>query len=134
MYSYEVQLRVRYADTDQMGYVYYGNYAAYYEVARVESFRNLGFAYKQLEDEGVMMPVLELKTKYHKPALYDDLLTIKVTIPEMPRVKIKYDYQIFNESSDLLNTGETLLAFVKMENGRPTRLPQKMEELLKPYF
>ena len=134
MYSHEVQLRVRYADTDQMGYVYYGNYAAYYEVARVESFRNLGFAYKDLEEMGVMMPVLELKSNYIQPAKYDDLLTIKVSIPEFPKVRIKYLYEIFNEAGVLLNKGETTLAFINMENGRPVRMPEVMEKLLTPFY
>ena len=134
MYQHEVQIRVRYADTDQMGYVYYGNYAAYYEVARVESFRSLGYAYKNLEEAGVMMPVLELKTKYLLPAKYDDLLTVKVVIPEMPRVKILYVYDIYNEAGDHLNHGETTLAFIQMKSGRPTRIPEVMKNLLDPYF
>lgn len=134
MFSHDVQLRVRYADTDQMGYVYYGNYAAYYEVARVESFRQLGYAYKQLEEAGVMMPVLELKTNYIQPAKYDDLLTIKVSIPELPKVKIRYEYEIYNEEGTLLNKGETTLAFINMESGRPVRMPEVMAELLAPYF
>ncbi len=134
MFNYEVQLRVRYADTDQMGYVYYGNYAAYYEVARVESFRHLGYAYKQLEDAGVMMPVLELKTKYIKPARYDDLLTIKVSIPEMPIARIRYEYEIFNEEGTLLNKGETTLVFIDMKSNRPVRMPEVMGELLAPFF
>ena len=134
MYQHDVQIRVRYADTDQMGYVYYGNYAAYYEVARVESFRQLGYSYKNLEEAGVMMPVLELTTKYLLPAKYDDLLTVKVAIPEMPRVKIKYAYDIFNEQGDHLNHGETTLAFINMESGRPVRIPQVMKDLLDPYF
>lgn len=134
MFQHEVQLRVRYADTDQMGYVYYGNYAAYYEVARVESFRSLGYAYKKLEEEGVMMPVLELNSKYILPAKYDDLLTIKVRIPEMPKVRIHYEYDIYNEEGQLLNTGKTTLAFINMETNRPVRMPEVMKDLLEPYF
>lgn len=134
MYIHEVQIRVRYADTDQMGYVYYGNYAAYYEVARVESFRHLGYAYKQLEEEGVMMPVLELKSKYILPAKYDDLLTIKVTIQDLPKVKIKYLYEVRNEKGALLNEGETTLVFINMKSGRPVRMPEVMAELLNQFF
>lgn len=134
MFAQEVQLRVRYADTDQMGYVYYGNYAAYYEVARVEAFRNIGFAYKQLEEAGIMMPVLELKCNYLQAAKYDDLLTIKVSIPEYPKARITYIYEIFNEAGTLLNKGETTLAFINMESGRPMRTPDVMKELLDPYF
>jgi acyl-CoA thioester hydrolase len=119
MFSHDVQLRVRYADTDQMGYVYYGNYAAYYEVARVEAFRHLGYSYKQLEDSGIMMPVLELNSQFIAPAIYDDLLTIRVSIPEMPKVRITYLYELFNEKGEHLNKGKTVLAFVNMETGRP---------------
>ena len=134
MYQTEVKIRVRYGETDQMGYVYYGNYASYYEVARVESFRELGLSYKKLEESGVMMPVLELKTKYLQPAKYDDLLTIKVAIPEMPRLKIKYEYQVFNEAGTLLNTGETTLVFINMSTGKPVRIPERMAELLSGYY
>ena len=134
MYQTEVQIRVRYGETDQMGYVYYGNYASYYEVARVESFRQLGLSYKKLEKSGVMMPVLELKTKYLLPAKYDDLLTVKVKIAEMPRLKIRYEYDVYNEEGILLNQGETTLVFINIDTNRPVRLPSKMSELLTPYF
>ena len=134
MYQTEVKVRVRYGETDQMGYVYYGNYASYYEVARVESFRSLGLSYKELEDDGVMMPVLELHTKYLLPARYDDLLTIRVTIPEMPRLKIRYLYEVFNEDGTLLNTGETVLVFINMKTNKPVRIPLQMSSLLQQYF
>lgn len=134
MFQTEVQIRVRYGETDQMGYVYYGNYASYYEVARVESFRALGLSYKKLEESGVMMPVLELKTKYLLPAKYDDLLTVKVRIAEMPRLKIRYEYDIYNEEGTLLNQGETSLVFINMKTNRPVRIPEQMSALLLPYF
>jgi acyl-CoA thioester hydrolase len=134
MFQTEVKIRVRYGETDQMGYVYYGNYATYYEVARVESFRELGLSYKKLEESGVMMPVLELKTKYLQPAKYDDLLTVKVKIAELPRLKIRYEYDIYNEAGTLLNQGETTLVFINMETNRPVRLPEGMAKLLAPFF
>ncbi len=134
MFQHEVKIRVRYAETDQMSYVYYGNYATYFEVGRVESFRALGFSYKELEDMGVGMPVMEYKTKYHAPAKYDDLLNVIVHIPEMPRARIKFEYEIRNEHGKLLNVAETTLVFVDLKTGRPTRLPQKMEVLLSKYF
>lgn len=134
MFIFETQVRVRYAETDQMGYVYYGNYAMYYEVARVEALRSLGFAYKTLEEMGVMMPALENKSKYLLPGKYDELLTIKVTIPKFPGVKIIFNYEIFNEKEQLINQGETILAFVNMASGRPCRLPEVMRTLLNPYF
>ena len=134
MFQTEVNIRVRYGETDQMGYVYYGNYASYYEVARVESFRALGLSYKKLEESGVMMPVLELKTKYLQPAKYDDLLTVRVKISEMPRLKIKYEYQVYNEADVLLNEGDTTLVFINMTTGKPIRIPEAMSNLLLPYF
>lgn len=134
MFQTEVKIRVRYGETDQMGYVYYGNYASYYEVARVESFRELGLSYKKLEESGVMMPVLELKTKYLQPAKYDDLLTVRVKISEMPRLKIKYEYEVFNEQDVRLNEGETTLVFINMTTGKPVRIPESMSKLLSPYF
>ena len=134
MYTYETQVRVRYAETDQMGYVYYGNYAVYYEVARVECIRSLGFTYKALEEMGVMMPVLELHTFYYQPARYDELLTIKVSIPKLPTLKILFQYEIFNEEGKLLNKGETTLVFINMQNNKPVRMPEVMGTLLKGCF
>lgn len=134
MYQSETQIRVRYADTDQMGYVYYGNYATYYEVGRVESLRALGLTYKELEKMGVMMPVLENKSKYLSPARYDDLLTVKTTIKEKPGVRISFHYEIFNETNKLIHIGETLLVFVNMKTGKPCQQPEAMEQILAPFF
>ncbi|CAD5247148.1 MULTISPECIES: thioesterase family protein [unclassified Imperialibacter] len=134
MYTHETQLRVRYAETDQMGYAYYGNYAAYYEVARVECIRSLGFSYKKLEEMGVMLPVLELHTRYLLPARYDELLTIKVVIPKKPTLKILFQYEILNEAGKLINEGETTLVFINMETNRPMRMPEVMGKLLEPFF
>jgi acyl-CoA thioester hydrolase len=134
MYQHEIKIRVRYGETDQMGYVYYGNYAMYYEVARVESLRNLGFAYKDLEAGGVMLPVLENHSYFIAAAKYDDLLTIKVTVPEKPGVKIGFRYEIINENDILINKGNTILAFVNMETGKPCKPPEVMRKLLNPYF
>ncbi len=134
MYQHEIKTRVRYAETDQMGYVYHGNYATYYEIARVEAFRALGFPYKQMEDMGIGMPVLSLNINYLQPGKYDDLLTIKVTIPEQPRARILFKYEITNADGLLINTGETELVFIKMDTGRPTRIPERMKELLEPHF
>ncbi|WP_370090177.1 acyl-CoA thioesterase [Ekhidna sp.] len=134
MYTHETQVRVRYAETDKMGFVYYGNYPAYYEVARVEGFRALGFPYKEMEDSGVGMPVLDMTVKYHGPAKYDDLLTIKLIIPEMPRARMRFLYEIRNEEGKLVNTGETILAFMNMETGRPVKMPERMEKSISPFF
>jgi len=134
MYVSETQLRVRYGETDQMGYVYYGYYAMYYEVARVESMRQLGLSYRELEDMGVMLPVLENKSKYLSPALYDDLLKIVTTIREKPNVRIKFEYELFNEAGRLIHQGETMLVFVDKKSGRPCRPPKIFDQLLEPFF
>ena len=134
MYSFETQIRVRYADTDKMGFAYYGNYPKYYEIARVEAFRALKYPYKEMEDGGVGMPVLELAIKYHRPAKYDDLLTVKVIVPEMPRARILFQYEVTNESGELINTGETTLAFMQLQSGRPVKMPEKMKNSIAPYF
>src|SRR5258706_4877260 len=102
MFVTEVKIRVRYGETDRMGYVYYGNYAQYFEVARVEALRSLGFSYRTLEDEGIILPVLNYSVKYIRPAFYDDELTIKVVIKEMPMARIRFDYEVYNEKKELI--------------------------------
>lgn len=134
MFIHEQKIRVRYAETDQMGYVYYGNYAAYYEVARTEMLRQTGFSYKELEELGVMMPVLEMNTKYIQPAKYDELLTVKVIIKEKPAVRIKFDYEVYNEAGELINTGMTQLVFVDMQRNRPCKAPEIFMKQMEPYF
>jgi acyl-CoA thioester hydrolase len=134
MYISETFLRVRYGETDQMGYVYYGNYASYFEVARVESLRQLGMTYKELEEKGVMMPVLENKSKFLAPAVYDDNLRIVTTIRDKPGVRIKFEYEISNEAGKLLHQGETLLVFVNKNTGRPCRPPEEFNKVLEPFF
>lgn len=134
MLTKEIDIRVRYAETDQMGYVYYGNYATYYEVARVECLRNLGFSYKLLEEQGVIMPVVENSSKYIRPAKYDDLLTVKVFVKEMPDKRITFAYEIYNEHKKLINLGETILAFVDLKSGKACDVPESIVTLLKPFF
>jgi acyl-CoA thioester hydrolase len=134
MYQAETTVRVRYAETDQMGYVYYGYYAMYYEVARVESLRTLGLTYKEIEAMGVIMPVLENHSRFIAPGRYDELLRIVTTIREKPGVRIRFEYEIFNEENKLINQGETLLAFVDQKTNRPCRPPQAMANVLEPFF
>lgn len=134
MFAHETKIRIRYAETDKMGYVYYGNYASFYEVARNEMLRSTGITYKDLEDMGVMMPVTDLVCKYHQPARYDDLITIKVYIKERPMVRIQFEYEIYNQNGVLLNTGYTQLVFVDMEKNRPCRAPQIFQEKMEPFF
>jgi acyl-CoA thioester hydrolase len=134
MYTFKTTIRVRYAETDQMGYVYYGNYGAYYEVARVESLRALGITYKELEDQGIIMPVLENYSKYIRPAKYDDLLQIKVFVKDMPDKKIRFDYEVYNEGEKLINLGHTILVFVNTDTGKSVQIPDFLVDILKPYF
>lgn len=134
MFTKEIEIRVRYAETDQMGFVYYGNYATYFEVARVESLRALGMSYKELEKSGIMLPVLEYNCKYLKPAKYDDLLTIKTTIKSIPTARIFFEYEVFNENKELLTIASTTLVFVQAANKRPCVAPEHFLEQLRKYF
>jgi acyl-CoA thioester hydrolase len=134
MFTSETQIRVRYAETDQMGYVYYGNYAMYFEVARVESLRAAGFSYKKMEEDGIIMPVLELHTQFVRPGKYDELLTVRTRIPEMPGIRIKFDYEVVNEKDETITKGWTTLTFLKKDSHRPCRPPQYLLDLLQPYF
>jgi len=134
MYKSETHIRVRYGETDQMGYVYYGNYGMYYEVARVESLRQLGMTYREMEEMGVMMPVIENHTRFLAPALYDDLLRIVTTVREKPGVRIRFEYEIYNEAGKLINQGDTLLVFVDKRTGKPRRPPEKFDQILEPFF
>ncbi|HEV7349887.1 thioesterase family protein [Telluribacter sp.] len=135
MFTYEVTgIRVRYADTDQMGYVYYGNYARYYEIGRVEALRSLDFHYKAMEDSGVMMPVYENRSRYLQPGRYDDLLTIKVSIRKLPTARVVFDYELWNQDGILLNVGETTLVFQRRDTGRLCTAPPALIDKLLPFY
>jgi len=125
----ETQIRVRYGETDQMAYVYYGNYAQYFEVARVEWMRKLGISYKELEEQGIMLPVLKLEVNFHKPGKYDDLLTIKTIVKKKPSVRIEFHFEIYNEEKVLITTGFTSLVFIDMKRNRPTKAPDNILDL-----
>ena len=128
MKEYEFQVRVRYAETDQMAVVYHGNYAQYFEMGRVEWLRNMGVSYKWMEENGVMLPVVSLSMNYKKPARYDDLLTVKTILKSQTSVKIEFDYEIYNEEKELLTTGYSMLVFVDMKTGRPMLPPDYVLE------
>jgi acyl-CoA thioester hydrolase len=135
MFITETLIRVRYAETDQMNVVYYGNYAQYFEVARAESIRNLGFTYKEMEKAGVMMPVVEMQTKYLRPAHYDDLLTIKTTLRELPEDhRILFEHEVYNQAKKLLTLGKVILYFVKIGSFEKTGMPESLRLLLSPFF
>lgn len=127
----EISFHVRYAETDQMGYVYYGNYAQYLEMGRVAWLRSLGVSYRTMEEKGVMLPVVSMQIDFKKPALYDDLLTVKSKLKKIPSVKIEFDYEIFNEQNELLVTANTVLAFIDMKTKRPVACPDYVLEKFK---
>ena len=124
MISNTIQFRVRYSETDQMSFVYHGNYAQYFEMGRIHWLRELGVSYKKMEETGIMLPVISLNTNYFKPAKYDDLLTLRTTLKKIPSVKITFDYEIHNENNELLTTGSSTLAFMNAKTRRPTRAPE----------
>ena len=134
MYTHHTETRIRYGETDQMGYCYYGNYALFLEIGRVEALRSLGITYKSLENTEILLPVLELNIKYIKPSFYDDLIAIKTTISILPNVKIFFEYEIYNEKKELITKASTTLVFINKSTMRPTKCPENLLLKLKPYF
>lgn len=135
MYESITQVRVRYAETDQMNVVYYGNYAQYFEVGRVESIRQLGYTYKDMEASGVIMPVVDLHIRYLRPATYDDLLTIKTQVRELPtNHQIEFYQEVYNEQGKMLTSGKVTLYFLELTTRRKTNMPEVLKEKLAPYF
>ena len=126
--------RVRYAETDQMGVVYYGNYPQYFEIGRVEALRSLNLSYKEMEEQGIILPVLKLEVKYVAPATYDDLLEIRTEIREMPSTRITFHHEIRNEAGKLLTIGMVQLVFVDRKPNRPTTAPQYFLDKIKPFL
>lgn len=131
MYTHSTNIRVRYAETDQMGFVYYGNYPQYYEVGRVEAIRDLGLTYNQLEKEGCLMPVVDLQISYLKPAIYDDLICIKTTLPILDKRKAVFVSEIYNEKNELLNKSQITLVFLNAITKKRTEMPSILYEVLK---
>lgn len=121
--KFSTKIRVRYSETDQMGYCYYGNYASYFEVARVEALREKGISYRALEESGILLPVTHFEIRYFQPARYDDLLEIQTSITQVKGVRISFSYQTFNESGTLLNEATTQLVFVNAETQKPMAIP-----------
>lgn len=131
MFIKETRIRVRYGETDQMGYVYYGNYPLYYEVGRVEALREIGIVYKNMErDFNVMMPVMSMEIKYLRPAKYDDLLTVKTSIRKMPDRDIVFHFEIYNEELKLLNTGQVKLCFIDITTNQRVNFPSALRNKL----
>ncbi|WP_316803296.1 thioesterase family protein [Pedobacter nototheniae] len=135
MFVHETQVKVRYAETDQMGVVHHANYALYYEIARTECFEACsGITYASMEADGIMLPILELQCKYLKPALYNQVLTVKSIVKELPSVRLKVDYEIYNEENQLINIGHTTLVFVDKETRKPCHPPQNFMQGVNQYF
>lgn len=135
MFISTTTIRVRYGETDQMGYLYYGNYGLYYEVGRAEAIRELGFTYRELEEQGVIMPVAELNVKYLRPAFYDNLITVKTILKELPKSsKIQFHSELYNEQEELLNVGVTTLVFIDVKTKQKAGLPEELKKRLEPFF
>jgi acyl-CoA thioester hydrolase len=135
MFKASTQIRVRYAETDQMNVVYHGNYAQYFEASRGEAIRGLGITYREMENAGVIMPVVELNIKYLRPAHYDDLLTVVTELREWPTDhRIRFHQEVYNEAGKLLTTGSILLYFLKSSDMSKTLIPEMLAERLQPYF
>ena len=135
MFVTETQIRMHYALTDQMGVVYYGNYAQFYEIGRTEAIRQLGYTYKDIEAMGIIMPVVEMNSKFLRPAKYDDLITVKTTLRELPTGhSINFFFEIFNEEDKLLNAGNVVLYFMEAVTMKRAKMPTELEEKLKGYF
>ena len=130
MKEHEIQVRVRYSETDQMGVVYHGNYVPYFEMGRVEWLRNKGVSYKSMEERGIALPIVSMNINYKKSARYDDLLTVKTTFKSQTSVKIEFDCEIRNEENELLTTAHFILVFLDLKTGRPILPPTYINELL----
>ena len=135
MITHEYQKRVRYGETDQMGYLYYGNYAQYYEIGRVEMLRSVGLTYKYMEEErGILMPVMSMQTRFVRPALYDELMTIRTELRKLPDSTVTFHVEIFNEKRKLVNGGSVKLCFFDRLNNKTIPAPEFLLDKLRPYF
>jgi acyl-CoA thioester hydrolase len=134
MYCSETLIRVRYGETDKMGYMYYGHYPEYFEVSRTDMIRSLGLSYSEIEDMGIIMPVRSLKIDYKNPARYDEMLTVKSFLNKLPEIKLDIDYEIYNQQQQLVCTGNTVLAFVDAKTRRPRRAPEFFIEKVRKFF
>jgi len=126
----EIQIRVRYGETDQMGIVYHGNYPLYLEMGRIEWLRKMGVSYKKMEEDGIMLPVISLALNYKIPAHYDDVINVKTQLKKRPSAKIEFEYEITNEKGQIITTAEVVLAFVDMKTNRPVRAPQYILDII----
>lgn len=135
MIQFKYKKRVRYAETDKMGYLYYGHYAKYYEIGRVEALRSIGISYAHMEDKlGIMLPVLSLNSRYHLPAFYDEEIEIQTILNEMPSKMITFTHKLVNPKSQIINTAEIKLFFIEMKSGKRVSAPEILTSQLEKYF
>lgn len=135
MYTTETQIRIHYALTDQMGVVYHGHYAQFYEIGRTEAIRQIGYSYKDIEAMGIIMPVVDIHSRFLRPAKYDDLITVKTTLKEIPtHHKIIFHSEIYNQNDELLNTGDVTLYFMHAASMKRCNMPDELKEKLEKYF
>ena len=120
----EIQIRVRYGETDQMGVVHHGNYPLYLEMGRTEWLRKLGLSYKKMEDSGIILPVISLNINFKKSAYYDDVINVKTQLKKQPNVKIEFEYEITNQQGEIITTANVVLAFFDRKTNKPVRAPQ----------
>ena len=126
----EIQIRVRYGETDQMGVVYHGNYAIYLEIGRIEWLRKLGISYRKMEESGIMLPVVSMSLNFKKSARYDDLINVKTQLKNPPTAKIEFDYEITSEGGEIIALANVVLAFIDMKTNRPVRAPQYILDVI----
>ena len=135
MFTHKTQIRIHYALTDQMGVVYHGHYAQFYEIGRTDSLRSLGITYKSIEASGIILPVIDIHSKFLRPALYDDLITVTTTLRELPvHHKIVFHSEIYNEKNELLNVGDVTLYFMEAKTMKRTEMPEILKEKLQRFF
>jgi acyl-CoA thioester hydrolase len=134
MFCSETTIRVRYGETDRMGYLYYGHYPEYFEVSRTDMIRAFGLSYKEIEDQGIIMPVRNLRVDFRIPARYDELLVVKSCLKVLPLIKLDIDYEIYNPQKQLICTGNTILAFVDAVTGKPRRAPDFFVRAVEKFF
>jgi len=135
MFTSKTKIRIHYGLTDQMGVVYHGHYAEFYEIGRTEALRSLGLTYKEVEAAGVIMPVTEIHSRFLRPAVYDDLVTVVTTLKELPlHHKIIFHSEIYNEKNQLLNVGDVTLYFMESKTMKRSAMPENMKEKLLPFF
>lgn len=130
MITHDCKIRVWYKHTDQMSICHHSNYICYYEAARIDMFRSFAISFSEVERRGIMMPIIDVSSKYMKPAYFDELLTVRISLHELPKARITFHYEIFNEKEELINTGSTSLGFIHVDTRRPCRAPEWFMNLL----